>query len=128
LLSIAIGLNTGSEANFAKVLAVFLGGVVAALAISRVLRHRWLTKLAARHVHMASSVIAIGAVILALSVERLGLTSIFGAVLVGLAIPYDLVDFFAGLPDRVRPNNDISAHRCGWDRAVPGLVVLYPHR
>ncbi|MFF3166829.1 cation:proton antiporter domain-containing protein [Streptomyces sp. NPDC003273] len=87
LLSVAVGFASGSPAGFLRSMEVLAAGVLFALGARRVLASRWGTGLvvrARRHVAVAVGALAIT---LAFASERLGLTAVFGAVLLGLAVP-----------------------------------------
>lgn len=87
LLSVAVGLSSGELTGFLQSLAVLAGGAIAALLVRYALRSRTATIVCGRMPRLAAVLLAIVALAVALTVERLGLTAIFGAVLVGLAVP-----------------------------------------
>lgn len=89
LLSIAVGLASGHLTGFLRTTAVFGGGAAAALLLRSLLRGRVARALCARWPKVTAVVLAATALVTALTVDRLGLTAIFGAVLVGLAVPVD---------------------------------------
>ncbi|GEK03985.1 cation:proton antiporter [Streptomyces sp. 1-11] len=87
LLSVAVGFASGSPAGFLRSMEVLAAGVLFALGARRVLASRWGTGLVVRaRRHVAAAVGAL-AITLAFASERLGLTAVFGAVLLGLAVP-----------------------------------------
>jgi Kef-type K+ transport system membrane component KefB len=87
LLALAIALNSGSFAGFVIALVAMTVGVLASAGIRRLLSSGSLGRLSGRS-HRGTAVV-IGAAALAGSAvaEQYGLTAIFGAVLIGLAIP-----------------------------------------
>jgi Kef-type K+ transport system membrane component KefB len=87
LLAVAIGLRSGQLTGFLRAIAVLTGGVVVALGIRRVLRTEAAGRLCSRLPRTTAVVVAGVAIAVALTVEHLGLTSILGAALVGLAVP-----------------------------------------
>lgn len=87
LLSIAVGLNTGSQTGFMQATAVLGGGAAVALGIRAMLRTDVAAALCARLPRFTAVLLAIVTLAVAFTVERLGLTSILGAILVGLAVP-----------------------------------------
>jgi Kef-type K+ transport system membrane component KefB len=87
LLAVAIGLRSGQVTGFLKAVAVLAGGVVVALGIRRVLRTEAAGRLCSRLPRTTAVILAAVAIAVALTVEHLGLTSILGAALVGLAVP-----------------------------------------
>jgi Kef-type K+ transport system membrane component KefB len=87
LLAVAIGLRSGNLLGFAKAIAVLAGGAVVALGIRRVLRTDMAARFCAKLPRTTAVVLAAVALAVALTVEHLGLTSILGAALVGLAVP-----------------------------------------
>lgn len=89
LLSVAVGLGSGRLDGFLQAVAVLGGGVLASLAVRYALRSRAASVLCGRKPVVAAVVLGAIALAVALTVERLGLTAIFGAVLVGLAVPAD---------------------------------------
>lgn len=89
LLSVAVGLASGRLDGFLQAVAVLGGGALAALAVRYALRSRAASVLCGRRPAVAAVLLGALALAVALTVERLGLTAIFGAVLVGLAVPTD---------------------------------------
>ncbi|MBN6039746.1 cation:proton antiporter [Amycolatopsis sp. 195334CR] len=87
LLSVAVGLASGRLSGFLQALAVLGGGALVAFAVRAGLRTRLASALSERRPVVAGIGLAVIALVVALGVERLGLTAIFGAVLVGLAVP-----------------------------------------
>lgn len=89
VLSVAIGLSASSMAGLVRVLLLLAGGAAVAVLLRVLLRTRRAAELAAGHRAITAMAIAAVALALALALEHLGLTSIFGAALVGLAVPAD---------------------------------------
>jgi Kef-type K+ transport system membrane component KefB len=87
LLSIAVGLRSGHLSGFLKSMIVLAAGAIIALGIRRLLRTQAAARLCTKLPHLMSIIVAAAAIAGALTVEHLGLTSILGAVLVGLAVP-----------------------------------------
>jgi Kef-type K+ transport system membrane component KefB len=89
LLAAALALNTGTVAGFMRVVAVLTGGVLAALALRRL--QSTLRPPAWIRGHPAVTACGLGtfALLAAFAMQDLGLTSIMGGVLVGLALPHD---------------------------------------
>jgi Kef-type K+ transport system membrane component KefB len=87
LVAIALGLASGSPAGFLRSVAVLAGGALVALALRQVLRSAPGRRLGARLPRATAVALGVLALAVAMSVERLGLTAVFGAVLVGLAVP-----------------------------------------
>jgi len=87
VLSVAVGLNAGTVGGFLRLMLVLLVGVLVAVALRQVLRLPAVGRLGGRHLPSTAVVIAVIALVVGLSVEHLGLTSVFGAALVGVAIP-----------------------------------------
>ncbi|GAB3462328.1 cation:proton antiporter [Actinophytocola sediminis] len=87
LLTVAVGLSTGSLAGLVRTLLVLAGTVVVALVIRRVLRLPAAARSCARWPRWSATVLGAVALAGAFGVEHLGLSVIFGALLVGLAIP-----------------------------------------
>ncbi len=85
LLSVAIGLNTGSVRRFLTVMVLFAAAGLAAWGIGLALRRfSFFASVSPR-----AAALSFGAMTLAVafSLEQLGLTAIFGAVLLGVAAP-----------------------------------------
>lgn len=95
ILAVAIGLSTGRMSGALVALAVLAIGLGVALVLARLLAGRSVARYS-RLVAVGIAVVAFGA---AETTERFGVTTIFGAFLIGLAIPAD----------------------GGWDRAVGRL-------
>lgn len=89
LLSVAVGLSSGSPAGFLRSMTVLTAGALAALGIRRILRTSAATGMCARRPRATAVLLAGVALTTALGAERLGVSVIFGAVIVGLAIPAD---------------------------------------
>lgn len=87
LLSVAVGLASGRLNGFLQAIAVLGGGALVALIVRYSLRSRALSVLCGRNPAVTAVLVAMVALAVSLTVERLGLTAIFGAVLVGLAVP-----------------------------------------
>jgi Kef-type K+ transport system membrane component KefB len=89
LLSVAIGLRAGDLGGFLRSTGVLACGVLAALALRAVLRTRAVHELCARRPWIAAAGLAIVALAVGMGMQRAGLTAIFGAAVVGLAIPVE---------------------------------------
>jgi Kef-type K+ transport system membrane component KefB len=87
LLSVAIGLRGGELTGFLRSTGVLGCGLVAALVLRLVLRTRMVSGACARVPRVAAVVLGVVALAVATVVERAGLTAIFGAVIVGVAVP-----------------------------------------
>jgi Kef-type K+ transport system membrane component KefB len=87
LLAVAVGLRSGQLSGFGKAMAVLAGGALVALGIRRVLRTEAAGRLCEKLPRTTAVLLAAVAIAVALTVEHLGLTSILGAALVGLAVP-----------------------------------------
>ena len=85
LLAVAIGVTKGG-AGLATILAVFAGGA-AALLVRRLASAGPAEALAGRYRRTVLVVVAVAAGVAAYGTQRLGVTEVFGAVLVGLALP-----------------------------------------
>jgi Kef-type K+ transport system membrane component KefB len=87
LLPVAAGLAGGQLAEFVRSLVVLAGAALTALMIRGLLRTRVVNRWCAGRPNSTRALIGVLAVGMALAVEELGLTVIFGAVLAGMAIP-----------------------------------------
>ncbi|MDI5961600.1 cation:proton antiporter [Streptomyces sp. SL13] len=87
VLSIALGVNSGSVAGFVQDMLVLVGGVAVAFALRWLLKVERLAAWGVRNTTVTAVVIAVIAVVVAFTVQQFGLTSIFGGALVGLAVP-----------------------------------------
>jgi Kef-type K+ transport system membrane component KefB len=87
LLSVAIGLASGSLGRFLADMAILAGGAAVAFLLGLVLRTTAATRVCLRVPWFAGLLVAGTATAMALTMERLGLTAIIGAALAGLAIP-----------------------------------------
>lgn len=87
LLSVAVCLASGRLDGFLRTVAVLGGGALVALAVRYALRGRLVNVLCGRNPMVTAVLLAVVALTVALTVEHLGLTPIFGAALVGLAVP-----------------------------------------
>jgi Kef-type K+ transport system membrane component KefB len=87
VLSIAVSLATGSPDRLLRTLAVLTGGVLAAAAIRRLLAVPAAGGLAARRPRRTGVLLVAVALTASLGAERLGLSAVFGAVVVGVAVP-----------------------------------------
>ncbi|MFD7553228.1 cation:proton antiporter [Streptomyces sp. NPDC059835] len=88
LLTLAVGLTTG-RGGFLTALAVLAVGVPAAAVLRRTVGGAVLRAPAARHRRLLIPAVAAAAWAAAAATQRFGLTDVFGAVLVGLALPAD---------------------------------------
>lgn len=102
LLSVAVALSSNHLPGFARVLGVLVAGLCAAVLIRRLLRTAGADRLCARTPRGTAVLIGVVAVVIALAIERWGLTAILGAALVGLAIPADRSAPWATAVDSVR--------------------------
>lgn len=89
LLSVVVGLGSGRLNGFIQAVVVLGGGALAALAVRYLLRTGAANVLCGRRPAVTAVLLGVITLAVALTVERLGLTAIFGAVLVGLAVPPD---------------------------------------
>ncbi|MCP2339302.1 cation:proton antiporter [Actinomadura rupiterrae] len=87
LLTVAIGLASGSRSGFLRAMAVLACGLAVTVLLRRVLGGAAGDALCRRAPRLAAPLIGIVAVALACATERLGLTAIVGAALAGLAVP-----------------------------------------
>jgi Kef-type K+ transport system membrane component KefB len=87
LLAVAVGLRSGQLSGFLKAMVVLAGGAIVALGIRRLLRTEAAGRLCEKLPRTTAVLLAAVAIAVALTVEHLGLTSILGAALVGLAVP-----------------------------------------
>ncbi|MFI5593247.1 cation:proton antiporter [Amycolatopsis sp. NPDC051758] len=87
LLPVAAGLAGGQLAEFVRSLVVLAGSALTALAVRGLLRRRVVDRWCAGRPGWTRALIGALAVGMALAVEELGLTVIFGAVLAGMAVP-----------------------------------------
>ncbi|GAA3854512.1 cation:proton antiporter [Saccharothrix violaceirubra] len=87
LLSLAVALSRGERGFFLVAMAVFGGGLVASVVIRLVLRGGVATRLCGRWPRVAALALGVLALVVGFGVHGLGLTAVFGAVLVGLAVP-----------------------------------------
>jgi Kef-type K+ transport system membrane component KefB len=87
LLLVAVGLSIGSLAGFLNTMLVLAGALLVALVIRRVLRTSAASRLCERLPRLSATLLAAIALAGAFGVEQLGLSVIFGALLLGLAIP-----------------------------------------
>ena len=117
LLAVAIGLAGGKLSNAGVALLTLLAGAVISVGVRQVLR----TEVAGRFAHRYPAVIAVligaAAIASAMLVTSLGLSSVFGAFLVGLAVPGNIPPAKAtDLPAVERPG--------GWALSVRWVTVL----
>ncbi|REH46916.1 Kef-type K+ transport system membrane component KefB [Kutzneria buriramensis] len=89
LLSVAVALGAGRPDGVLRAFAVLVGGLLVALAVRWALRTKAANALCGRWPAVTAVLLAAIALTVAFSVEKAGLTDIFGAVLVGLAVPPD---------------------------------------
>jgi Kef-type K+ transport system membrane component KefB len=87
LLSIAIGLSTGSLGGSLRVLVIMTIAAVPMLLVRKLLLAKPITTAARRHPRLMGGTAGVAVITAALTAEQLGVTLIFGAVLFGLAIP-----------------------------------------
>jgi len=87
LLSIVVGLDTGTATGSLRVLAMMAAAAVLVLLLRLALRADFARTFAARFSRLATLVVGVAAIAAALTTEHLGLSMVFGAVLFGLAIP-----------------------------------------
>ncbi|WP_123602111.1 cation:proton antiporter [Micromonospora sp. Llam0] len=88
VLAVAIGLATGQD-GAVKAVTVLLCGIPAVLAVRWIARTKALETLASRYPYAAMILVAVIAYAASQTTRGLGLTEIFGAVLVGFALPGD---------------------------------------
>jgi Kef-type K+ transport system membrane component KefB len=87
LLTVAIGLRGGDLGGFVRSTGVLAAGLLAALLLRLGLRTGAASGLCARLPRLTAVVLGTVALTVATVVERAGLTAIFGAVIVGVAVP-----------------------------------------
>ncbi|MEV6814101.1 cation:proton antiporter [Micromonospora sp. NPDC051296] len=87
LLALAIGLSSGNAGHALALLGVLTACCVGAFLVSRILRAERITGACDRAPRFATVTVAVGAFAASMLLKDLGLTDIFGAVLVGLALP-----------------------------------------
>ncbi len=87
LLALAIGLSKGDIGHALVLMGILVACCAAAFLVSRVLRAAPITGAVGRLPRTAIGVVAVGAFAAATLLKDLGLTDLFGAVLVGLALP-----------------------------------------
>ncbi|UOZ06910.1 cation:proton antiporter [Amycolatopsis sp. WQ 127309] len=85
LLAVALGLNSGRPGGFLVAAATAAGGAVLAWG-GRSATARW-SSWSGRHPRLATASVIVAALAVGFTSEHLGLTVIFGATLVGLALP-----------------------------------------
>ncbi|MFJ6697139.1 cation:proton antiporter [Streptomyces sp. NPDC091272] len=81
--------TAGGPGRLLRAVAVIVGGALAAAVLRRLLARPAVARLCARRPTAAAVLLGLVAIGAALGTERAGLTAIFGAVLVGLAVPRD---------------------------------------
>ncbi|MFD7256133.1 cation:proton antiporter [Streptomyces sp. NPDC059874] len=89
LLAVAVGLTTGGRGGFGTALAVLAVGIAAAAVLRRLAATAALAARAARHQRLVIVAVAALGWAAAAGTRHFGLTDVFGAVLVGLALPAD---------------------------------------
>ncbi|MGW2773636.1 cation:proton antiporter [Streptomyces olivaceoviridis] len=89
ILTCALAAAAGSGRQAVRCAAVIAVGTAVAVALRRLLGRRAVGRLCARWPAAAAATLGAVAIAAALATERAGLTAIFGAVLVGLAVPRD---------------------------------------
>ncbi|MFJ1596246.1 cation:proton antiporter [Streptomyces sp. NPDC088261] len=89
VLTAALATAAGGGGQLVRAVAVIVGGVVAAVLLRRLLVRAGVGRFCGRRPVAAVLLLGALAVGAALATERAGLTAIFGAVLVGLAVPRD---------------------------------------
>ncbi|WP_405847088.1 cation:proton antiporter [Streptomyces sp. NBC_01518] len=86
-LAVAVGLRTGRLSAFLGSLAALTAGLAVTYVLRRLLSGRRAEGLCGRHPAGAAVLIGSTAIVLALALEEVGMTAVFGAVLAGLAVP-----------------------------------------
>ncbi|MGW7576465.1 cation:proton antiporter [Streptomyces sp. NPDC054765] len=89
ILTGALVAAAGDGGRLVQAVAVIAGGAPAVVAVRLVLRRKAVAALCARWPAVTGAALGALAVLAALATERAGLTAIYGAVLVGLAVPRD---------------------------------------
>lgn len=89
LLAIAVGLGTGQSDGIGKAVAVLVCGIPTAMVLRRLAHTAPADAFAGRHPRLTVALVAVAACVASQATARLGLTDIFGAVLIGLALPAD---------------------------------------
>ncbi|MEU8197957.1 cation:proton antiporter [Microbispora amethystogenes] len=89
VLALALTVAGTGGRRFLEALAVMIGSAGAAWAVRVVLRRRLVGLICERWPALAAVALGVAAITAASVTERAGLTAIYGAVLVGLAVPWD---------------------------------------
>ncbi|MFC0098986.1 cation:proton antiporter [Micromonospora marina] len=87
LLSLAVGLGAGDPATFGRAMAVLAGALLLAGGIRWVLRRGRPALWCGRWPAAGAVVLGVVALVVGFGIHQLGLTAVFGAILVGLAVP-----------------------------------------
>ncbi|MEW2441184.1 cation:proton antiporter [Micromonospora marina] len=87
LLSLAVGLGAGDAATFGRAMAVLAGALLLAGGIRWVLRRARPALWCGRWPAAGAVGLGVVALVVGFGVHQLGLTAVFGAILVGLAVP-----------------------------------------
>ncbi|MFF7705554.1 cation:proton antiporter [Streptomyces lydicus] len=89
ILTAALAAATSGGGRLVRAVAVIAAGAVVALVLRRLLGRKAVGRLCARWPFPAAIVLCAIAIAAAMATEQVGLTAIFGAVLVGIAVPQD---------------------------------------
>ena len=116
ILAVAVGLATGSGGGVVRALTVLAVGILLSLLLQRALRTAVMLRFSGRYPRSTMALFALIALAAARGTESAGLTAIFGAFLIGLAVP-------AGARDGSWPRAMASLSWAG-TRLVPIFFVV----
>src|SRR5205823_5568107 len=114
LLAIVLGLAAAGPGGAVRAAAVLLTGGVACVLLRRLLAGSGPARWCARFPRVAALALGVAALAAGALTERFRLTMVFGAVMVGLAVPRGEPD----AADQRAADNRVDGNRAGWDRAV----------
>jgi Kef-type K+ transport system membrane component KefB len=113
LLAVAIGLAGGKLGNAGVAMLTLLVGIVMSIGIRRLLRTEAAARFATGHPVVVAVLIGVAAIGCANLVSALGLSSVFGAFLVGLAVP-----------GNTPPAGAVAERPAGWALSVHRVTML----
>ena len=117
LLAVAIGLASGKLSSAGVAMLTLLVGVAASVGIRRALRTEAAGRFATRAPVVVAVLIGVAAIGCANLVSMLGLSSVFGAFLVGLAVP-------GNKPPAKETELSVEERPIGWARSVRWVSML----
>ncbi|HEX4223354.1 MAG TPA: cation:proton antiporter [Pseudonocardiaceae bacterium] len=117
LLAVAIGLAGGQLSSAGVALLTLLVGIVVSVAVRTVLRTEVAGRFAAKNPVVVAVLIGVAAIAAANLVSALGLSSVFGAFLVGLAVP-------GNRPPAKATDLPAEDRRVGWALSVHWVTRL----